>query len=354
MEADSALPAAHGRRYADTMSDALERLADAGPRFGPGFAFHAPMAAEAMASLGYYDEVPAWIERNRVQRRYSDQPRPTRPLDPADAAQVKAALGDHARFADWRQLFDRELAADPWRDVLARWWPTLLPGLTGALGHGLIRTAHAVRGLGTVPGQSPAHLRELAQGLAFWAVSHHVPPAEALPAPLPALRDPAPHAAREALVADTAAVAGLLAAAAPRPTIPLVHTVTIPMAMDLLMPYLPLDLHPQAYRYGMRASGEVVRWFGAGLRGPAPAGTGQAEPEQAEQPGQPGPAGTVGEGGVAACVESAMDTGDEHAIKLADVCVRSAAVHAGNEPYVRAVGMLVERLRRGDAIPGGG
>ena len=38
---------------------------------GPGFAFHAPMAAEAMAALGYYDEVSGWIERNRAERRYS-------------------------------------------------------------------------------------------------------------------------------------------------------------------------------------------------------------------------------------------------------------------------------------------
>ena len=96
------------------------------------------------------------------------------------------------------------------------------------------------------------------------------------------------------------------------------------------MPYLPVELHPEAYQLRMRASGRwSCRWFGAHLR-PRPApGRGPAAPAVPT---------------VTACVESAMDTRDKHAIKLAEVCVRSMALHADNEPYVRAVGMLVERL----------
>jgi len=331
-------PAPDERRYADALNDALERLAGHGPQWGPGFAFHAPMAAEAIAALGYYDEIPGWIERNRTKRQYSDQPAELHPIDPADPGEQKAALGDYRRVADWGRLFDRELALRPWREVLLEWWPRLLPGLTGALGHGLIRTAHAVRGLGIVTDPGPAQLGELAQGLAFWAASYNTPPGRTLPAQLPALTDPLPHEARQALVTAAGAAAGLLADGSPRPAVPLVHMVTIPMAVDLVMPHLPADLHPDAYRYGMRASGEVLRWFGSHLRPAAGAGPGA------------GPDTSVPT--VIASVESAMDTEDEHAIKLADVCVRSAALHADNEPYARAVGMLVTLLRRGQAIPG--
>ena len=33
----------------------------------------------------------------------------------------------------------------PWRALLQRWWPRLLPGLAASATHGVIRTAHAVR-----------------------------------------------------------------------------------------------------------------------------------------------------------------------------------------------------------------
>jgi hypothetical protein len=346
MAADSSFvpPVLDRARYADALNDALERLAGHGPQWGGGLAFHAPMAAEAIAALGYYDEVPGWIERNRTRRHYSGRPPALRPIAADDTAEHKAALGDMRRFTDWAQLFEQELAERPWREVLARWWPDLVPGLTGALGHGLIRTAHAVRGLATVPEPGPAQLHELAQGMALWAAAAASPPPQALPAALPALREVTAGQARAALVDAAGAAAGLLADGAPRPTIPLVHMVTVPMAVDLVMPYLPEDLHPDAYRWGMRASGEILRWFGSHL---PPTANGTRPGRQTQEQAVPVPVS------VAASVEAAMDTEDEHAIKLADVCVRSAALHADDRPYMRAVTMLVGRLRGGGAIPGG-
>src|SRR5271157_6069259 len=58
-----------------------------------------------------------------------------------------------------------------WRTVLRSWWLRLLPGCSGSLLHGLIRSAHAVRSLGLVAEPSDLQIDELARGLALWATS---------------------------------------------------------------------------------------------------------------------------------------------------------------------------------------
>jgi hypothetical protein len=322
-------------RYADTVNEALDRLAVYGPEWGPGFAFHAPMVAEALASLGYYDQVPEWIESNRRIRRYSPMPGPQRSLDRSDPADLDAARGDGARFADWVGLFDRELAERPWREVLRSWWPRLLPGLCGALGHGMIRTAHAARVLNTVTEPTAAQRHELAQGLAFWAARYWspAPPGPDSPLAAAAALNPTPHEARARLLEATATAAGVLADRAPIPTIPLVHMVTIPAAVDLLLPVLPVELHPDSYRFAVQASAAVLRSFSAHLQ-PADRQAGGGEPPPLGQ-----------------SVAEAVETGDEHAIKLVEVCVRSSAAHPDNEPYRRAVAMVIHRLAHGQAVP---
>ncbi len=65
----------------------------------------------------------------------------------------------------------RELADRPWREVLARWWPRLLPGLYGGSTHPVIRVGHAVRTLPAGPETGP-RLAELAHGPGYWAARH--------------------------------------------------------------------------------------------------------------------------------------------------------------------------------------
>lgn len=314
--------------YADAVGDALERLAGYGPEWGPGFAFHAPMAVEAMAALGHGAGVPKWIEANRRIRSYSALPAADHPLDGRVEAEWRAALGDYARFTDWTRMFDAELAGRPWRDVVALWWPRLLPGLFGPLGHGMIRTAHAIRALDSVPAPTPALLHELAQGLAFWAARFWTPRVPAAgSSELAALAAAPPPADVRAGVAAVAATgARILADRAPDPTVPLIHMITIPAAVDLALPALPADLHAESYRHAVAAAAATLAQFGMHLRG-AP-----LVPAGSELPS------------LRACVGNAVDSGDEHAMKLADVCVRSVATHPDDEAYRRAVTTVLRRF----------
>src|ERR1700723_707820 len=133
--------------YADAMSDALDRLSGIGFEHGSGLINHAPMAAEALATLGYADDLVSWVQRNLSIRRYEPRPEPRWALSGDDEAEWRPALGDLSRAGDWAALFERELSGQPWNAVLCKWWPRLLPGMSAMLAHGGIRTAPAVRSL---------------------------------------------------------------------------------------------------------------------------------------------------------------------------------------------------------------
>ena len=72
---------------------------------------------------------------------------PPAPSDRITDQTWRESLGSINRVADWDRYFHAQLAEEPWRDVLARWWPRLLPGLAAAATHGVIRTSHAARSL---------------------------------------------------------------------------------------------------------------------------------------------------------------------------------------------------------------
>nr|WP_243704529.1 hypothetical protein [Micromonospora sp. KC723] len=59
------------------------------------------------------------------------------------------------------------MADEPWRQVLARWWPRLLPGIAAGATHGVIRVGHAVRAL--LDQETAPRVIELGHGLAYWA-----------------------------------------------------------------------------------------------------------------------------------------------------------------------------------------
>src|SRR3984957_950180 len=256
----------------EALDDALMVFAATAPNYGSvGLANHGPMVAEALAHLGRPDAIGGW--GGAYPTRLHEGPPPARPLS---EEQWPAALRHHERFPEWLALFEREIADRPVAAVVGEGVPRLLPGAVGSATHGLIRTGHALRGLGDA--DTPPRRLEVANGLAFWAASYeelrgprlligHEGVAAAL-ADLPYLPEDAPQAFlisdRVAAVADIAdefeqAVASLgwtgdatelldqlatggsvayLRNASAGGAIGLLHSVTSPLACELVLPWL--------------------------------------------------------------------------------------------------------------------
>ncbi|MEU3599958.1 questin oxidase family protein [Streptomyces sp. NPDC006798] len=153
------------------LDEALERIHTLGPEFDGWLSNHAPMAVEALVRHGRSDTVHRWLDRYR--ERLEDMPAPATPIT---AGNWREALGDPRRITDWALYFERETADRPWREVLAEWWPLLLPGIAGGATHPAIRVGHAVRTLLTTEETAP-RVAELAHGLGYWAARHDPLPA---------------------------------------------------------------------------------------------------------------------------------------------------------------------------------
>lgn len=147
---------------AGTYDEALERLHRTGPEFDGWMSNHGPMAVEALARHGSAGVVHGWTDR--YARRLEEMPRGREVIDPQQWA---VALGDPGRLGDWLAFFVREVHEHAWVDVLAAWWPRLLPGIAAGATHGVIRAGHAVQALrDDVTGP---RLTELAHALGYWA-----------------------------------------------------------------------------------------------------------------------------------------------------------------------------------------
>jgi hypothetical protein len=387
---------APGPRH-DVINDALDRLAGLGFETGPGFSAHGPMAAEALLTLGYPGAVPGWIDRYTRSTHHQDVPGPHSGIDPLDETSWQGALGHMTGLADWRQMFRRELASRPWPDVLARWWPRLLPGMAAALTHGLIRTAHAARALAGDPGATESQTGELADGLAYWAARYlELPHAAALsgdatvPQALARLprttrrslplqmarltavsRSPAFARAVDSLAAPadvpaalgelTAHFAGNLLASAPGNPVPLVHTVTAPAAVRMLLPCLPAATHLPSYTEAWHVAALPAAAFGPPGGKGAPGGEGAAG--EGDAPGEGGAAGQGSEAGLpgagaAELAARAAEHGDAHVIKLTGACLREYRAAPGPAvPGRRGMAApeadpAAHRPRRAHGVPG--
>jgi hypothetical protein len=309
--------------YGDAVNDALARLQGVGFEFGPGFVNHAPMVAETLATIGCRDMVAIWVEDNKQLRKYLDPPGGRR-LAGDDPAEWKAALGDFRRVLDWVDMFDAQLNRRPWPAVLLEWWPRLLPGMFGMFTHGFIRTAHAVRSLEVTSDPGALQLRELAQGLGYWAARYTPVPAASGRSLvlLPAAREDV----SASLSALTVTTAGLYAERAPRPSIPLVHSVTAPAALRLFLPRLPADLHRPAYDTLRQAAAAMWDIF-PGVGNGAPASAPDYVPPSTER-----------------LLVDAVDFGDEHTIKLAEACKREHAL-LPDERYRAAADTLLQKMK---------
>ncbi|MFN8034674.1 MAG: questin oxidase family protein [Acidimicrobiia bacterium] len=334
----------------EVLDAAYERLAPFDFEFAGGFADHGPMVAEALVRLGRADAIAPWVERHVA---LLDPMRP--PVAPIDDWIV--ALGDRDRSADWLGLFTSELGREPWADVVALWAPRLIPGAFAAATHGLIRTAHAVRAIDevvTAPRQG-----ELARGLALWASTYRELPGpprpngthdlatildelaatarpargmittavaarvDADPGFVTAVDSVAPPAdANRALLDLTAEAARRYLRGAEQFPIALVHGVTGPAAARLLLAHLAPVHHGALFAYSWQVVAAMVATYGGDQHGRLDRG---ATP------------------GTAEIVDRAVAGGDEHAIKMAEACLRENRENPDGV-YVLAAADAVARL----------
>ncbi|MFF3762006.1 questin oxidase family protein [Streptomyces sp. NPDC002185] len=250
-----------------TLDEALERLHTTGPERHGWLSNHAPMAVEALVRHGQAPAVHRWLDH------YAPKLEELPPAHlPVTAGTWQEALGDPVRITDWTRFFSRELADRPWRDVLAEWWPRLLPGIAGGATHPVIRTGHAVRTLLTTDETAPRRA-ELAHALGYWAARHQpLPPlaplaaaptaAAALDAVPPVAEQdggirarlaqltafpvwgeaPDPAAAKELLIELVTAATHRYASHGHGEPVMLVHAATAPNAVLRALPALPRAL----------------------------------------------------------------------------------------------------------------
>lgn len=341
-----------------TIDEALEILEHTGPEFGGGLSNHGPMAAEALLVLGRGEAVVPWVERYR--HRLQERPEARNPID---RSRWRQALGQMGRVGDWVAFFERELSEAPWREVAARWLPALAPGLAAAATHGIIRTAHAVRSLES--GETPLRRRELAQGLAYWAARYQrlpgtpssaeggLAPSRAIGrvAPLPPpeegrfqlisewlrhldshpafakaidLVDPSGDPSRFLSDLTETFARVYLANAHTGHVIAFIHAVTGPSAARLLLPHLAPEAAPAVLSYAWQAAAGIYAAMGK----QAEAGPIAAPEESANE-----------------LIDRAVATGDEHAIKFAEACLREHALNP-QPVYLAAAKHAGEALRR--------
>lgn len=311
------------------LDETLTRLHSYGPEFDGYLSNHGPMAVEAMWRRGRDDALSGWTDD--YVRRLDDAPGAGRPFPEAEWRQ---ALGRADRAGDWLAHLRAELTEQPWDDVLARWWPRLLPGIAAGATHGVIRVGHAVQALREA--ETAPRVDELAHALAYWGMRWQpVPlarpagtlaPSAVLPA-LPVVADQSggirhrlaqlpstdrftetaqglapPEDVPAALDRVIDAVVGGYAGWAPGDPTMLVHAATAPNAVRMTLPSLPSALWPDSFAAAWSAAAAVVAAYRPASTAPSPA----APP--AEE------AFTI-----------AVAHGSEHVIKFADTALASYA-----------------------------
>ncbi|MFE2235932.1 questin oxidase family protein [Streptomyces sp. NPDC059442] len=307
-----------------TLDEALERLHATGPERNGWLSNHAPMAVEALVRRGQAPTVHRWLDRYR--HKLEDMPSPGSPVT---GNNWREALGDPSRIADWTRHFERTVEERPWREVLAEWWPRLLPGIAGGATHPVIRTGHAVRTLLT-SGESAPRRAELAHALGYWAARHQplravdpLPPAPSAAAALdavPAVRSqdggirarlaqltafprwgaaPDPDTARTRLTELVAAATRRYATHGHGEPTMLVHAATAPNAVLRTLPALPRELWAASLAAAWSASAAVTAAYTPPE--PLPYTVGAHTPEE--------------------IFERAAAHGDDHTIKFCDTAL---------------------------------
>jgi hypothetical protein len=337
------------------LDESLSRLAATGPEFDGGLSNHGPMAAEAMIRLGRSDDVEPWLDN--YLRRLESPPRTTERITDQT---WRAALGDPRRVADWEAYLRDQFTEEPWQAVLARWWPRLVPGLAASATHGIIRTSHAARSLAVA--ETSERVAELARGLAYWAATYLELPGSARTAGrlhLAAAVNGLPRAVKPAAdglittqirnnLADDDRFDPAVGALRPpadvpadllelgrtfariflvfghnRP-IPLLHAVTAPVAARSALPLLPAELARPTYDALWQVDAALYAVFTPGV---TPLPVPLTDPPTPET-----------------LIDRAVATGDVHAIKLTEACLRLHA-ESSDPIFLHAAARASELLR---------
>ncbi len=338
----------------EALDDAYERLKNTGPEFEGWLSNHGPMAADALIRIGHEENLSAWVESYKL--RLNERPREQWRFEERDWQEY---LGDPSRLGDWLALFERQVHAEPWKQVLARWWPRLIPGASAVATHGLIRTGHAVRALRE--SESQPRLDEFGQAMGYWAARwlpvpghpHLLGPRDYGPAMdrLPSLGvdggdrtrllhlrdDPdwleTVASAREPV--DSASVPDALTRITDEAVrrylrwghgnaVMLVHCATAPRAAALILPALPTELWKMTFDYVWAASAAIISAY---------------KPTDAYRPDDEGQLDLV-PGDVA---ERAAHNRDEHVIKFVEVALEA---HERGVQEALAAGMRAVELIR--------
>src|SRR5262245_2888789 len=339
------------------LDEALERLRGTGGEVkGGGDPNHGPMAAEALVALGRADAVVNWTDRYR--QVLGAMPAATAPIA---GENWREALGVISRLGDWVAFFRAKLAEGPWPAVFAEWVGRLVRGTVSAGSHGLIRTAHAMRALEEA--ETPLRIEELGVALAYWAAYYRELPwiprfagtldfdvalrqipllmrgrarrgmprevilhaAKSSPAFSEAIdRVAEPASVDAALSALTEAGARLYLANATRQPLVLLHTVTAPAALRLLLPHLPAAMRQTALAYVWQVVAAECAAYADEIAGDHR----DATPLERS-----------------VLVEWAVDTADPHAIKLTEACLRESRLNP-RPAYLAAAQDWVIRLRQ--------
>lgn len=326
------------------LDEAYGRLAATGPELHGWLSNHGPMVADALVRLGRPDHVATWL-RGYVTRL--EPPPPER--WPIAEEEWREPLGDPSRLGDWSALLGRQVRAEPWEDVLARWWPRLLPGAVASAAHGLIRTGHVVRALRA--DVTDPRVDELGRALGYWAARWQPLPGllaarggdagggavpdtlptgkftggirtrlarlgedQAWSGPFETLRTPAPtlsDGANAPAIADRlhtlvdTAIAWYWRWAHGNPVM-LVHAVTAPRAVALVLPSLPRSMWSDSYDVAWTVASAIATVYRppAHLSISAPVSERDGTPVTLEE-----------------VIDRAISSGDEHAIKLTEVAV---------------------------------
>lgn len=307
--------------------EALQRLHGFGPEFDGFLSNHGPMVVEAMWRQDRGSAIHRWTDG--YVKRLDPPPAGSAPIGESD---WREALGDVRRSGDWIEHFRRQVVQRPWPEVVAAWWPRLLPGIGAGATHGVIRLGHALQALREE--ETGPRVDEVVHALAYWATRWQPVPLirpqgtrpvvsalEGVPTVddqsggirdrleqlggtsgyeegVAALAPPTEVAVDLERLVDAAVVAyGRYASG--NPTM-LVHAATAPNAVRMALPSLPEGLARDSYDAAWSATAAVMAAY---------------KPSRPLEE-RPGPAADV-------VFDAAVRHGSEHVVKFADAALES-------------------------------
>ena len=127
-------------QHSPTIDELLEKNRHFDAQFGGGLSNHLSMALVALARLGATD-----ARLGQFFAAYSKQLEP-RPVErtPITRETFTKNLGTHHRYGDYLAFFADELHRNGRTQLLATYLPNLVPGISGAAFHAMIRLAYGL------------------------------------------------------------------------------------------------------------------------------------------------------------------------------------------------------------------